>query len=76
MPPQAVTYTYTVTNTSPATTDPVTITSIGDTNDGSLMTQFKAANSGSATIAYGATVTFTVLETAPQPRAQTTTSTR
>ena len=41
VPPQAVTYTYTVTNTSPATTDPVTITSITDANDGSLMTQFK-----------------------------------
>ena len=72
VPPQAVTYTYTVTNTSPATTDPVTITSIGDTNDGSLMTQFKAANSGSATIPHGATVTFTVPETAPDQTAGTT----
>ena len=72
VPPQAVTYTYTVTNTSPATTDPVTITSISDSNDGSLMTQFKAANGAGATIAYGATVTFTVSETAPSQNAGTT----
>ena len=72
MPPQAVTYTYTVTNTSPATTDPVTITSISDANDGSLMTQFKTANGGSTTIPHGATVTFTVSETAPNQNAGTT----
>ena len=68
---QSVTYTFTVTNTSPASTDPVTISAIAD-NSGSLLAAFKAANGGSATIAYGATVSFTVSETAPDQNAGTT----
>ena len=49
---QSVTYTYTVTNTSQASDDAVTISEIGD-NSGSLLTAFEAANGGSATIPYG-----------------------
>ena len=51
---QSVTYTYTVTNTSPATTDPVTITSLVDDKAGNLLAAFKAANGGSDVLAYGA----------------------
>ena len=61
---QSVTYTYTVTNTSPATTDPVTISAIGD-GSGDLLADLKAANGGSDTIAYGHHVTFMVTETVP-----------
>src|SRR5207248_1894274 len=57
---QVLTYSFTVANTSTATTDPVTVTSLTDTVLGDLLGAFKAANGGSATIAYGADpVTFT-----------------
>src|SRR5207249_8902 len=62
---QVLTYSFTVTNTSPASTDPVTVTSLTDTVLGNLLATFKAANGGSATLAYGASVTFTVNYTAP-----------
>ena len=68
---QTVTYTYTVHNTSPASTDPVTISAISDSS-GSVMAAFMAANGDSDTIAYGATVTFSVMETAPVQNAGTT----
>ena len=68
---QLVTYTYTVTNTSQASDDAVTISEIGD-NSGSLLTAFEAANGGSATIPYGGAVTFSASETAPVQNAYTT----
>src|SRR5262249_29149285 len=43
---QPITYTYTITNTSPASTDPVTITSILDDQLGELITSAVAANGG------------------------------
>jgi hypothetical protein len=70
-PNEQVIYTYKVTNTSPATTDPVTISSISD-NSGDLLSAFKSANSGSATIPYGATVKFSVTEAVPMQHAGTT----
>ncbi len=68
---QSVKYTYTVTNTSPASTDPITVSAISD-NSGSLLAAFEAANGGSATIAYGASVSFSVTETVPTQNAGTT----
>jgi hypothetical protein len=68
---QSVKYTYTVTNTSPASTDPITLSAIGD-NSGSLLAAFEAANGGSATIAHGASVSFSVTETVPTQNAGTT----
>src|SRR5262249_36977565 len=66
---QGRTYSFTVTNTSTATTDPVTVTSLSDsvlTPAGiDLLAAFTPANSGSATLAYGASRTFTVNYTAP-----------
>src|SRR6185436_8627260 len=60
---QSVTYTYTVTNTSPATTDPVTVTSLVDDKAGNLLAAFIAANGGSAVLAPGAFATFTFTQT-------------
>src|SRR5207245_518871 len=62
---QTITYHFTVTNTSTASTDPVTVTSLTDTVLGDLLTAFKAANGGSATLAYGASKSFDVTYTAP-----------
>src|SRR5205807_1177160 len=62
---QVLTYSFTVSNTSTATTDPVTVTSLTDTVLGDLLPAFTAANGGSATLAYGASKTFTVTYTAP-----------
>src|SRR5947199_87 len=61
---QVLTYTFVVTNTSTATTDPVTVTSLTDTVLGDLLPAFITAN-GSATLAYGASRSFTVTYTAP-----------
>src|SRR5262249_13647676 len=66
---QAVTYTYSVTNTSLATTDPVTLTSLADDKVGDLMAAFVAANGDSAVLADGATVTFAVTQTLPTANA-------
>jgi sugar lactone lactonase YvrE len=41
-----VTYTFTIRNTSPASTDPVTVTSVGDTALGDLTAAARAANGG------------------------------
>src|SRR5207237_6860140 len=51
---QVLVYSFTVTNTSTASTDPVTITALSDTVLGNLLQAFKDANGGSATLAYGA----------------------
>ena len=64
---QSVTYTYTVTNTSQASDDAVTISEIGD-NSGSLLTAFEAANGGTATIPYGGSVTFSASDGAGAKR--------
>ncbi|MFM7097808.1 MAG: hypothetical protein ACKO16_10400 [Gemmataceae bacterium] len=66
---QVLVYTFTVTNTSPVTTGSETINSLNDTILGDLLPAFKAANGGSAIIAAGATVTFTVNYTAPAANA-------
>ena len=70
--PRPVTYTYTITNTSPASTELVTIATIGDTLVSNLLATFEAANSGSAIIASGNSVTFSVSETVPVQAAGTT----
>ena len=62
---QVLTYSFTVTNTSTATTDPVTVSSLSDTVLGDLLGAFKAANGGSAVLPFGGSVTFTVDYTAP-----------
>src|SRR5207247_1619371 len=62
---QTLTYHFTVTNTSTATTDPVTVTSLSDTVLGDLLPAFKAANGGSGVLPYGASVSFDVSYTAP-----------
>src|SRR5205085_1332921 len=61
---QVLVYSFTVSNTSTATTDPVTVTALSDTVLGDLLGAFTTAN-GSATLAYGASKTFTVNYTAP-----------
>src|SRR5207245_434099 len=62
---QSVSYTYTVTNTSPASTDPVTITSLSDDKAGNLLGAFLAANGGSNVLAVGASVTFSGTQSLP-----------
>src|SRR5207237_532014 len=62
---QTVTYTYVITNTSPASTDPVTLTSVIDDKVGNLLAAAIAANGGSAVLAPGASVTFTATQTLP-----------
>src|SRR5436305_1293963 len=62
---QVLTYSFTVSNTSTATTDPVTVTSLSDSVLGDLLAAFKAANGGSAVIGYNGSVTFSVNYTAP-----------
>ena len=62
---QDVTYTYTVKNTSPASTDPVTVTSLVDDKAGDLLAAFTAANGGSAVLAPGASVSFTLNQHLP-----------
>jgi hypothetical protein len=54
-----VTYSYTVRNTSAASTDPVTITSLSDDKTGDLLAAFYAANGNSYVLAPGASITFT-----------------
>jgi hypothetical protein len=68
---QQVKYTYTLTNTSQASTDPVTVTSVSG-DRGSLLGAFEAANGGSAKLTYGACVTFSVTETVPAQQFGTT----
>ena len=60
------TYTYTITNTSPASTDPVTITSVIDDVLGDLTDEAIAANGGNPIVlAPGAS---SPLTTRPSPR--------
>ncbi len=68
---QKVKYTYTVSNTSPASTDPITVSAIGD-NSGSLLAAFEAANGGSATVAFATAVKFSVTVTVRAKNAGTT----
>jgi hypothetical protein len=68
---QQITYHFTVTNTSPASTDPVTVTSLSDTALGDLLGTFQAAKGGSAEIVDGASVSFEVTYTAPAANAGT-----
>src|SRR5213078_186660 len=60
---QSVTYSYTVSNTSAASTDALTLSSILDDKVGDLLAAFQAANGGSAVLAAGASVTFTATQT-------------
>ncbi len=62
---QTLTYRFTVTNTSTATTDPVTVTSLTDTVLGDLLSAFTTANGGSATLAFGASKSFDVVYSVP-----------
>ena len=62
---QVLVYSFTVSNTSAASTDPVTVTALSDTVLGNLLPAFTTANGGSATLAAGASRTFTVNYTAP-----------
>src|SRR5262249_53400915 len=64
--------TYTVTNTSAATTDPVTITSLFDDKVGDLLDAFKAANGGSPVLAPGQAVTFSISQLLPVANAGAT----
>ncbi|HZM78927.1 MAG TPA: hypothetical protein VFC19_24630, partial [Candidatus Limnocylindrales bacterium] len=66
---QSVTYTYTVTNSSPASTDPLTLTSLADDKAGNLLAAFIAANGNSNLLAPGASVTFTVTQALPTANA-------
>jgi hypothetical protein len=61
----SVIYTYTITNTSAASTDPITLTSISDDKVGDLLDHAITANGGSATLAPGDSVTWT--ETVAMP---------
>ncbi len=69
---QSVTYTYTITNASLASTDPVTLTSVMDTKLGNLLADAEAANGNSAVLAAGASLTFTETVTVPVQNAGTT----
>src|SRR2546423_1617627 len=60
---QSVTYSYTVSNTSAATTDHPTVSPLLDDNVGDLLAAFKAANGGSAVLAPGASVPYTATQT-------------
>src|SRR5438067_1227912 len=62
---QSVTYTYTVTNTSPASTDPVTIPSLPSVPTRRSSDLFRAANGNSNVLGSGASVTFTVSQALP-----------
>ena len=64
---QTITFTFTITNTSLASTDPVTLTSVSDTDNqlGDLLADAIAANGGSAELMPGASLTFT--KTVPVP---------
>src|SRR5262249_23089587 len=64
---QALTYSFTMTNTSTASTDPVTVTSLSDTVLGDLLPAFKLATGGIATIGFGGAVTLPPNYTAPLP---------
>ena len=64
---QTVSYQFTVTNTSPSSTDPLTVSAFDDptlnaagVTDAALLAAFTAANGGSAVLAPGAFVTFTI----------------
>ena len=70
VPSQSVTYTFVVTNTSIATTDPITLTSLSDTYAGNLLPAFILAN-GSATLAFGGSATFSVTVVVPNQNAFT-----
>ena len=45
---QSVTYTYTIKNTSSASTDPVTLSSVSDDKLGNLLSNLETANGGGA----------------------------
>src|SRR5262249_19802349 len=62
---KTISYHFTVTNTSTASTDPVTETSLSDTVLGNLLPAFEAANGGSDVIAFGGHVSFDATYTAP-----------
>src|SRR5262249_61329843 len=51
---QQIVYHFTVTNTSPATTDPITVINLSDTVLCHLLSAFQAANGNNHVIAYGA----------------------
>jgi hypothetical protein len=69
---QSVTYTYTIKNTSSASTDPVTITSVVDDKLGDLTSAALAANGGNPIVlAPGASFMFTFSTTAPVQNAGT-----
>ncbi len=70
---QTLVYSFTVTNTSAATTDTLTVTSLDDPLlGGSLLSAFVAANGGSAVLAHGQSVTFTKSYSAPVANAGVT----
>jgi uncharacterized repeat protein (TIGR01451 family) len=69
-----VTYTFTITNASPASTDPVTVTSVADTLLGDLTAAAAAANGGNPIVlAPGGRFTFSA--TGPARNAGTVVST-
>ena len=63
---QSVTYTYTITNTSAASTDPVTVGSVLDDQLGELLGQAETANGNQPIVlAQNGSFTFTVTTTVP-----------
>ena len=68
---QTITYHFTVTNSSAATTDPVTVSSLSDSVLGNLMSAFLAANGNSAVITDGQSVSFDVVYSVPVANANT-----
>src|SRR5205823_4089338 len=62
---QQIVYHFTVSNTSPASSDPVTVTGLADTLLGDLMSEFLAANGNSTVIAYGTSASFDVTYNVP-----------
>src|SRR5207237_371993 len=72
---QTVVYTYTVKNTSPASTDTVTVTSLSDDKAAGALAAFYAANGNSYDLAPGQSVTFTLTQTLPVDNAGDTSTT-
>jgi sugar lactone lactonase YvrE len=76
-PPEGtpVTYTFTVTNTSPARTDPVTVTSVADDRLGELIDAARAANGGAdVVLAPGQSFTFSATDPVSGPGTVTVTA--
>jgi Ca2+-binding RTX toxin-like protein len=69
---QTVAFTFTVQNTSPASTDPITVTAVADDKLGNLLAAFYAANGNSYVLAPGASVSFTAMQTLPAANAGAT----